>query len=149
MKTRWLAALLLLSWSGLIQAAEINVKVYDAFGAAYATTEIGQQLGSLYNLDVEITMVLIVGPDLSDERLQQQEEIVAGIDPGEHGILFAIGTPIETYTRGFSITPNAAKRLLPSNDAFRVYVLGPSGRLLHRSSSVVPREKLLQIAPGG
>jgi len=149
MKQSWRPALFLLLWSGLVQAAVIDVKVYDAFGSAYPTTQIGEQLGALYNLEFETTMVLILGPDLSDERLLQQEDIISAIDPAEHGILFAIGTPTETYTRGFSITPNAAARLLPSADAFRVLVLGPSGRVLYQSDSVIPRDRLLQIAPGG
>jgi len=149
MNKRWCPALLLLLWSGLAQAAVIDVKVYDAFGSAYPTTRIGEQLGSLYNLDFRTTMVLVLGPALSDERIRKQEEILTGIDPAEHGILFAVGTPTETYTRGFSITPNAAAGLLPSADAFRVFVLDPSGRILHQSSTVMPREELLRIAPGG
>jgi len=149
MNKRWRPALLLLLWSGLAQASVINVKVYDAFGSAYPTTQIGEQLGSLYDLDFKTTMVLVLGPGLSDQRLLAQEAILSGIDPAEHGILFAVGTPTETYTRGFSITPNAAAGLLPSADAFRVFVLDPTGRVLHQSSTVVPREELLRIAPGG
>lgn len=149
MKRRWLAGLVLTLWTGLASAAVIDVKVYDAFGAGYSTTEIGEQLGSLYNLEVETTMVLIVGPSLDDERLLEQEAIVAAIAPAEYGILYAVGTPTQTYTRGFSITPNAAAGLLPSNDAFLVLVLGPAGRVLYRSDSVVSRDKLLQIAASG
>lgn len=148
MINRWCPALLLLLWSGLAQAVVIDVKVYDAFGSAYPTTQIGEQLGSLYDLDFKTTMVLVLGPGLSDERLLEQEAILTGIDPGEYGILFAVGTPGETYTRGFSITPNAAAGLLPSADAFRVFVLDPTGRVLHQSSTVIPREELLRIAPG-
>lgn len=149
MKTRWFPALLLLLAGGTVQAAVIDTRVYDAFGAAYPTTEVGEQLGALYNLDFEIIMVLVLGPSLSDERLRKQEDILNAIDPTEHGILYAVGTPGETYTRGFSITPNEATRLLPAADAFRVLVLGPSGRVLYQSDSVVSREKLLEIAPGG
>lgn len=147
MKARWLGAALVLA-ATTAGAATIDVKVYDAFGAAYPTSRIGEQLGSLYDLDFEITLVLILGPDLSDPRVSRQHAIVSELDPGEHGILFAIGTPTETWTRGFSIAPNDAARLLSDPEGFRVLVLGPNGQVLHESSEVVDRERLLQIAPG-
>lgn len=148
MKNRCIAALLLALWSGSAVAATIDVKVYDAFGAAYPSTRIGEELGALYNLGFKTTLVLILGPNLEDERVNRQKEIVDDIDPNRHGILFAIGTPVETYTRGFSITPNDAAELLPARDSFRVLVLGPAGRVLHESSEVIPREQLIRIAPG-
>lgn len=147
MKGRWFAAALLLVGSAA-GAASIDVKVYDAFGAAYPSSRIGEQLGSLYDLEFEITLVLILGPDLADPRVTQQQEIAADLDPAEHGVLFAIGTPAETYGRGFSIAPNDAARLLPGPEGFRVLVLGPEGQVLHESSEVVGRERLLEIAPG-
>lgn len=149
MNTRWLAALLLWAWSLSAAAAVIDLRIYDAFGSAYPTTQLGKQLGAQYNLDFQITMVLILGPSLQDAQVLEQEDIVAALEPERHGILFAVGTPTQTYTRGFSITPNDAARLLPSEDGFRVLVLGPNGRVLHDSDSIVSREKLLQVAPGG
>ncbi len=148
MKSNCIPALALAMWSGLAVAATIDVKVYDAFGSSYASTRIGEELGALYNLDFDTTLVLILGPDLQDERLNRQKNIVDELDPGEHGILFAIGTPVATYTRGFNISPNAAAELLPTADAFRVLVLGPTGEVLHESTDVIPREQLIRIAPG-
>ena len=140
------AALALLLSSGLASAAVVDVKVFDAFGASYSTTRIGEQLGSLYNLEFDATLVLILGPNLSDERVQQQQDIAAALDPSEHGILYAIGTPTQTYMRGFNITPNDAASLLPGPDSFRVLVLGPSGRVLYESREVISRQLLIRIA---
>lgn len=146
LRAGWLGAALLLA-ATMSGAATIDVKVYDAFGAAYPTSRIGEQLGSLYDLDFEVTLVLILGPDLDDPRVSRQQAVVSELDPGEHGILFAIGTPTETWTRGFSVAPNDAARLLSDPEGFRVLVLGPNGEVLYQASEVVERERLLQIAP--
>lgn len=146
MNRRRFAALALLLWSSLAGAAVVELRVFDAFGSSYSTTRMGEQLGSLYDLDFEARMVLILGPNLSDQRVQEQEDIVATIDPSEHGILYAIGTPTQTYMRGFNITPNDAASLLPGPDSFRVLVLGPTGRVLYESDQVVSRETLVQVA---
>lgn len=147
MKNKWFTTLVLALCSLPAAAATIEVKVYDAFGSSYSSTRIGEELGALYNLDFRANLVLILGPNLQDERLNRQKDIVDAIDPAEHGILFAIGTPVATYTRGFSITPNSAAELLPNAEAFRVLVLGPTGEILHESTDVIPREQLLQIVP--
>lgn len=147
MKNRWITALTLALCSLPLAAATIEVKVYDAFGSSYSSTRIGEELGALYNLDFRAHLVLILGPNLQDERLNRQKNIFDTIDPAEHGILFAIGTPVATYTRGFSITPNAAAELLPTAEAFRVLILGPTGEILHESTDVISRERLLQIVP--
>lgn len=147
MKSKWITALVLAVCSGPLAAATVEVKVYDAFGSSYSSTRIGEELGALYNLDFRANLVLILGPNLQDERLNRQKDIVDDLDPSEHGVLFAIGTPVESYGRGFSVSPNSAADLLPSADAFRVLVLGPTGEILHEASDVIPRERLLQIVP--
>ncbi len=48
--------------------------------------------------------------------------------------------------RGFNITPNDAATLLPNPEAFRVLVLGPTGRVLYESREVIDREMLIRIA---
>jgi len=147
---RWLFAFALALTTTTASAAVIDVKIYDAFGASYDTTHIAEQLGALYNISFDPTLVLILGPSLQDDRLREQHKIVAGIDPDEHGILFAIGTPQQTFSRGFSVTPNTAAELLDQKPGdFRVIVLGTRGRVLLDTQQVVPRERLLEIAPGG
>ena len=146
MKRWWL--MLLMFWVTTAAAEVVDVKVYDAFGQSYKTINIGQSLASQYNLSFDPTLVLVLGPNLKDDRVRQQEKILADIDPEKHGILFAIGTPTETYSRGFNLAPNTAADLMPSKDAFRVIVLGPGGTVINRSDSVVARERLLSIAPG-
>ena len=143
---RSVLVLALCLWTGIASAATIDIKVYDAFGSAYSTTQIGEQLGALYNLDFNASMVLVLGPDLTDERVTAQEDILAAIDPSEHGILFAIGTPGQTYTRGFNVAPNTAADLLPDPGAFRVLFLGPTGEVLFDADEVVAREQLIEIA---
>ncbi len=145
MKRLWV--MLLALWVTSAPAEVIDVKVYDAFGQSYKTVNIGESLASLYNLSFEPTMVLVLGPALSDSRVRQQEKILAGIDPQEHGILFAIGTPSETYSRGFNVAPNTAADLLPSNDAFRVLVIGAEGTVINRSQRVLKRQEVLSLAP--
>lgn len=129
-------------------AAVIDVKIYDAFGAAYQTTNIGERLGAIYNISFDPTMVLILGPSLEHELVREQERIAAGIDPDEHGILFAIGTPNQqTYGKGFSLAPNTAAELMASPDSFRVLVLGPEGTVLLDTDRVVSRERLIELSP--
>lgn len=130
-----------------VGAATLDVKVHNAFGASYSTTEIGHQLGALYNISFDPTLVLILGPALDHEDVRRQQDIVADIDPDEHGILFAIGTPRQSYSRGYSVTPNTAAELLPSPDAFRVLVLGASGEVLLDADEVIPRERLIAASP--
>lgn len=146
---RWALAAVLALWLPPASAATLDIQVYDAFGASYRTTRIGEQLGAIYNISFEPRLVLILGPSLSDERVRRQERIAAGIDPDEHGILFAVGTPDEqTYGRGFSLAPNTAAGLLPSVNAFRVIVLGASGQVLLDVDEVVPRERLVELSQG-
>lgn len=145
MRRFWLV--LLAFWMTTATAEVVDVKVYDAFGQSYQTINIGQSLASLYNLSFDPTLVLVLGPNLKDDRVRRQEKILAAIDPEKHGILFAIGTPSETYSRGFNLAPNTAADLMPSNDAFRVIVLGPGGTVINRSDSVLARDKLLSLAP--
>jgi hypothetical protein len=131
-------------------AAVIDIKLYDAFGASYESTRIGERLAAIYNIQFDPTMVLILGPSLQDERVREQERIVADIDPDEYGILFAIGTPRQqTYGKGFSLAPNTAAELLPAPDGFRVLVLGPDGTVLRDARDILSREQLIEIAPGG
>lgn len=147
MKRIW--AIALAFWAATASAEVIDVKLYDAFGQSYQSVNIGESLAAIYNISFDPTMVIILGPSLGDERVKQQEKIAADIDPEQHGVLFAIGTPGETYSRGFSLAPNTAARLMPAPDAFRVLVLGPNGNVLARSSSVLSRARLLELAPGG
>ncbi|MFW5970129.1 MAG: hypothetical protein ACOCP9_05775 [Halofilum sp. (in: g-proteobacteria)] len=146
MKRLWV--LLIAFWATAASAEVLEIKIYDAFGQSYQSVNIGESLASKYNISFDPTMVIILGPSLADERVQEQEEIVADIDPDEHGVLFAIGTPSETYDRGFSLAPNTAAELMPDADVFRVLVLGAEGTVLSRSGSVMPRERLLSIASG-
>jgi hypothetical protein len=147
MKQAW--ALILGLWATVAPAAVIDAKVYDAFGQSYETTNIGERLGAVYDISFEPTLLLILGPDLDDQRVQEQEAIASELAPEEFGMLFAIGTPAQTYSRGFSITPNAAARLLPGEGAFRAVVLGPSGRVLADSQQVLSRDRLIELSPGG
>ena len=144
-----LVVVVLALWSMAATAETVDVKVYDAFGQSYKTVDIGDSLASLYNLSFAPAMVLVLGPDLQDDRVRQQEQILANLDPEEHGIVFAIGTPTETYSRGFNVAPNTAAELLPSSGAFRVLVLGPNGTVLDRSQNVVTRDRLIALAPNG
>lgn len=146
---RWIGSAILMLLAATAHAAVIDIKIYDAFGASYQTTNIGERLGALYNIGFDPTMVLILGPTLDDERVREQERIAAALDPKETGILFAIGTPTQqTYGKGFSIAPNTAAELLPGEDAFRVVVLGPDGTVLLDQREVVERQRLLEISPG-
>lgn len=140
-------ALALALWTTSVVAATVDVKVYDAFGQSYRTVDIGEQLGAIYNISFDPTLVLVLGPSLSDERVEKQERIVSGINPAEYGILLAIGTPTESYSRGFSVAPNTATSLMPSQDAFRVIVLGADGTVLQESSKVLSRERLIELSP--
>ena len=142
-------AIALALWTMTASAAVLDIKVYDAFGQSYRTTNIGESLGAIYNISFDPTLVLILGPALNDERVKQQERIVAELDPEQYGILFAIGTPTQAYSRGFSVTPNQAGKLLAADNAFRTIVLGPDGTVLADSSQVIPRDRLLALAPGG
>lgn len=145
---RWILGTALALLATTAGAATVDVKIYDAFGAAYQTTNIGERLGAIYNISFDPTMVLILGPGLQDERVRQQEKIVADIDPDKHGILFAIGTPRQqTYGKGFSLAPNTAAELMPSADAFRVLVLGPRGTVLLDTDQLVSRERLIELSP--
>ena len=145
---RWILGTALALSTTIASAAVVDVKIYDAFGAAYQTTSIGERLGAIYNIAFDPTMVLILGPALEDERVREQQKIVAGIDPDEHGILFAIGTPRQqTYGKGFSLAPNTAAELLPAEDAFRVLVLGADGTVLLDTNGVVGRDRLIGISP--
>ncbi|GEM_PF-2080632 len=144
MKRLWVVLLAL--WATTASAEVVDIKIYDAFGQSYQSVNIGDRLALIYNISFDPTMVIILGPTLADERLQEQQKIAAGIDPEEHGILFAIGTPVGSYDRGFNLAPNTAAELLPDPDAFRVLVLGANGTVLSRSASVMPRERLLSIA---
>lgn len=146
---RQLWAILLAAWVTAAAAETVDVKVYDAFGQSYRTANIGESLASLYNISFDPTMVLVLGPNLKDQRVRRQEKILAGIDPEEHGILFAIGTPSDTYNRGFNLAPNTAAELMPSADSFLVLMLGPSGTVIARSDTILPRETLLSLAPRG
>lgn len=141
-------ALLLTSWSAVAGAATLDVRIHDVFGTSYQTTEIGAQLGALYNIGFDPTLVLIIGPDLADERVVEQRRIVRAFDPNETGILFAIGTPEESYARGYSVTPNTSAELLPAPDGFRVLVLDANGTILHDSAEVLSAEELLALTPG-
>ncbi|WP_139150711.1 hypothetical protein [Halofilum ochraceum] len=144
MKRLWVVLMAL--WATTASAEVVDIKIYDAFGQSYQSVNIGARLASIYNISFDPTMVIILGPTLADERVQQQEKIAAGIDPEEHGILFAIGTPSETYSRGFSLAPNTAASLMPDPESFRVLVLGANGTVLSRSGSVMSRERLVSIA---
>lgn len=144
MKRLWVVLMAL--WATTASAEVLDIKIYDAFGQSYQSVNIGARLASIYNISFEPTMVIILGPSLADARVQKQEEIAANIDPEAHGILFAIGTPSGSYSRGFSLAPNTAARLLPDPDAFRVLVLSANGTVLSRSGSVMSRERLLAIA---
>lgn len=141
-----LCVVLMALWATTASAEVIDIKIYDAFGQSYQSVNIGERLASLYNISFDPTMVIILGPTLADERIREQEKIAAGIDPEEHGILFAIGTPVGTYERGFNLAPNTAAELLPDPDTFRVLVLGAEGTVLSRSGSVMSGERLLSIA---
>jgi len=146
---RWALGGVLALWTLAASAAVIDIKIYDAFGAAYQTTRIGEQLGAIYNISFDPTMVLILGPSLSDPRVVKQEKIAADIDPDRYGILFAIGTPAQqTYGKGFSIAPNTAAKLLPSPNGFRVLVLGAKGQVLLDTRDIVTRKQLIGISPG-
>ena len=144
MKRLWVVLMAL--WATTANAEVVDIKIYDAFGQSYQSVNIGARLASIYNISFDPTMVIILGPTLADERVQKQEKIAAGIDPEEHGILFAIGTPTETYSRGFSLAPNTAASLMPDPESFRVLVLGANGTVLSRSGSVMSRERLVSIA---
>jgi hypothetical protein len=145
---RWILATLLLLCAGHASAATIDIKIYDAFGSSYSTTNIADRLGAVYDISFDPTLVITLGPSQDDSRVQEQEKIVNGLDPDSTGVLLAIGTPTQnTYGQGFSLTPNAAKELLPSDDAFRVLVLGAGGEVLLDSSDVVSRDRLLELAP--
>ncbi len=144
MKRVWVVLIAL--WATAASAQVLDIKIYDAFGQSYQSVNIGARLASIYNISFDPTMVIILGPALADERVREQEKIAADIDPEAHGILFAIGTPSETYRRGFSLAPNTAAELLPDPQAFRVMVLGADGTVLSRSGSVMSRERLLSIA---
>lgn len=145
----WTLAAALSPWAAPAGAATLDIRIYDAFGVSYRTTRIGEQLGAIYNISFDPRLVLILGPELGDERVRRQERIAAGIDPDAHGILFAVGTPAQqTYGKGFSLAPNTAARLLPSADAFRVIVLGATGQVLLDVDRVVPRERLLGLSQG-
>lgn len=144
MKRLWVVLMAL--WATTASAEVVDIKIYDAFGQSYQSVNIGARLASIYNISFDPTMVIILGPTLADERVQKQEKIAAGIDPEEHGILFAIGTPTETYSRGFSLAPNTAASLMPDPESFRVLVLGANGTVLSRSGSVMSRERLVSIA---
>ena len=145
---RWILVLLVMVWTTVAAAQPIDIKIYDAFGVAYQTTNIGERLGAIYNISFDPTMVLILGPSLQDQRVRRQRDIVAELDPDEYGILFAIGTPKEqTYGKGFSLAPNTAASLLPSADAFRVLVIGPAGTILEDTTAVLDRETLIQLSP--
>lgn len=146
MKRLWVVLVAL--WATTASAEVVDIKIYDAFGQSYQSVNIADRLASIYNISFDPTMVIILGPTLADERVREQEKIAADIDPEEHGILFAIGTPSETYSRGFSLAPNTAAGLMPGPEAFRVLVLGAEGKVLSRSGSVISRERLLSIAAG-
>lgn len=146
MKRLWVV--LMAFWATAASAEVVDIKIYDAFGQSYQSVNIGERLASIYNISFDPTMVIILGPTLADERVQQQESVVAGIDPEEHGLLFAIGTPVGTYDRGFSLAPNTAAELMPSPDAFEVLILGADGTVIARSDDVVPRDRLIAIAQG-
>jgi hypothetical protein len=144
MKRLWVVLMAL--WATVASAEVVDIKIYDAFGQSYQSVNIGDRLAAIYNISFDPTMVVILGPALADERVREQEKIAAAIDPEEHGILFAIGTPTETYSRGFSLAPNTAASLMPDPKAFRVLVLSANGTVLSRSGSVMSRERLLSIA---
>lgn len=144
MKRLWVVLMAL--WATTASAEVVDIKIYDAFGQSYQSVNIGDRLASIYNISFDPTMVIILGPTLADERVREQEKIAADIDPEEHGVLFAIGTPVGTYDRGFSLAPNTAAELLPDPNAFRVIVLGADGTVLSRSGSVMSRDRLVSIA---
>lgn len=147
---RWLLAMAMALVTASASAATVDVEIHDAFGGSYSTTNIGERLGAIYDIQFDPVLVLTLGPSQDDARVKKQAQIVNGIDPEEYGVLLAIGTPTQqTYGKGFSLTPNTAAELLPAEDAFRVIVLGAGGEVLLDSREVVSRERLLTFSPNG
>jgi len=145
---RWFLGMALAFAAASASAATIDVKIHDAFGGSYRTTNMAERLGAIYDIQFDPVLVLTLGPSEDDARVKEQAQIVNGIDPDEHGILLAVGTPTQrTYGKGFSVTPNTAIELLPSKDAFRVIVVGAGGEVLLDTNEVVSRERLLQFSP--
>ncbi len=145
---RWVIGLALALAAASASAATIDIKIHDAFGGSYRTTNMAERLGAIYDIQFDPVLVLTLGPSEDDERVKEQAQIVNRIDPDEHGVLLAVGTPTQqTYGKGFSVTPNTAIELLPSEDAFRVIVVGAGGEVLLDTDEVVSRDRLLQFSP--
>jgi hypothetical protein len=146
---RWLAALVLASWSVASLAQTIDVRVYDAFGGSYDSTSIGEDLGAVYNIGFDPVLVIILAGDMSDERLAEQRRIVRTLDPDETGVLYALGTPMGATSRGYTVSANSAAELLPEPDGFRVLVLNSVGAVRIDSTSVLDAEAIIAETPAG
>lgn len=144
---RWLAGSLLACWAAVAPAQTLDIRIHDSFGASYASSSIGDDLGALYNIGFDPVMVIVLASDPADDRLQEQRRILRGFDPDETGILYALGIPEGVTTRGYSVSGNTAAELLPGPDSFRVLVLNARGEIRLDSSAVVAAEDLLAVAP--
>jgi len=146
---RLLLGCVLTLFAGLALAQSLDIRIHDSFGGSYSSANIGEELGALYNIGFDPIMVVIIGPEANDERLQEQRRIAHALDPEETGVLYAIGTPLGGASHGYSITGNTARELLPSPGGFRVIVLNANGRILIDSDEVLSAEELLAATPRG
>lgn len=144
---RWFFGVMLVCLVGAAQADTqtdtIDVRLHDRYGASYSSTSIGSDLASIYNIDFDPVLVIVLATTSENARFQEQVEILRDLDPEETGIIYAVGTPGGLSARSYKVTPNRAAQLLGAERGFRVLVLDEVGRVQRDSETVLSADDLV------
>lgn len=128
---------------GAAQADTIDVRIHDRYGASYSSTSIGSDLASIYNIDFDPVLVIVLATTSENERFREQVEILRDLDPEQTGIIYAVGTPGGLSARAYKVTPTRAAQLLGADRGFRALVLDDVGRIQRDSETVLTADDLV------
>lgn len=140
---RWFFGVMLVCLVGVAKADTIDVRIHDRYGASYSSTSIGSDLASIYNIDFDPVLVLVLASTSENARFQEQVEILRDLDPEETGVMYAVGTPGGVSARTYKVTPNQATQLLGADRNFRVLVLDEVGQVQRDSETVLTADDLV------
>lgn len=148
MKIFLLTTLILLFF--VVSCSEIlDFEFIDNSGRSYRTTTLLTQLEQRYNYQFKnLSIVLMETPSLKDQKYLKQNAILDSMNHAEAEnlqLMYITSCWNEEYKHGYHTSIKTAKRLVKTNNSFRIIIMDVNGKIFFKSNEPISVETLRQL----